>query len=46
MMIPVNELLRGFKLYKDEYEQKVLEVLNSGWYILGKEVENFQNSTS
>ena len=46
MMIPVNELLRGFKLYKDEYDHKVLEVLNSGWYILGKEVENFQNMFS
>lgn len=42
-MIPVNELLRGFKLYKNEYEQKVLEVLNSGWYVLGKEVERFEN---
>ena len=41
-MIPINELVRGFKLYQNEYEEKVLEVLRSGWYVLGKEVENFE----
>ena len=41
-MIPINELVRGFKLYQDEYEQKVIDVLRSGWYVLGKEVENFE----
>lgn len=41
-MIPFNELKRGFNLYKEEYEQKAIEVLNSGWYILGQEVDSFE----
>lgn len=41
-MIPINELVRGFKLYQEEYEKKALDVLRSGWYILGKEVETFE----
>lgn len=30
--------------YKDEIEQKLLEVFRSGWYIHGNEVENFENN--
>ena len=41
-MIPVNELVRGFRLYQKEYEDKALEVLRSGWYVLGREVEAFE----
>ncbi len=41
-MIPVNELARGYRLYQEEYEQKALKVLRSGWYVLGKEVEQFE----
>ena len=37
-----NNLHRQFNLHKDEYEKKAIEVLNSGWYILGKEVESFE----
>lgn len=33
---------RGFQRYQNEYEQKALEVLRSGWYILGKELEAFE----
>ena len=33
---------RGFQKYQEEYEKKALEVLRSGWYILGKEVESFE----
>ena len=33
---------RGFQKHQEEYEQKALDVLRSGWYILGKEVENFE----
>lgn len=32
--------------YKDEIEQKLLEVFRSGWYIHGNEVENFENNLS
>lgn len=42
MKIVSGRLDRGFYLYQDEYEQKALEVLRSGWYILGKEVQSFE----
>lgn len=41
-MIPINDLSRGYRLYSDEYEAKALEVLRSGWYILGKELTAFE----
>ncbi len=37
-----SRLDRGFYRYQKEYEDKALEVLRSGWYILGKEVEEFE----
>jgi len=40
--IMLNNLYRQFSLHKEEYEKKVIEVLNSGWYILGKEVKSFE----
>ncbi len=42
MKIMANRLDRGFKLYQEEYEQKALEVLRSGWYVLGNEVKSFE----
>lgn len=33
---------RGFYQYQKEYEEKALEVLRSGWYVLGKEVSSFE----
>ncbi len=42
MMIPVNELARGFKLYQDEYEQRAIEVLRSGYYVLGGQMRSFE----
>ncbi|MCR5235782.1 MAG: DegT/DnrJ/EryC1/StrS family aminotransferase [Lachnospiraceae bacterium] len=42
MMIPINDLSRGFYLYQKEYEEAALRVLRSGWYILGKELEAFE----
>lgn len=41
-MIPFNELKRGYELYKEEYDKKALSVLESGWYILGREVSEFE----
>ncbi|MCR5204106.1 MAG: DegT/DnrJ/EryC1/StrS family aminotransferase [Lachnospiraceae bacterium] len=35
-------LKRTFELHKEEYEQAALRALNSGWYILGKEMETFE----
>lgn len=33
---------RGFEMYQQEYEAKALEVLRSGWYVLGQEVRLFE----
>jgi len=41
-MIPINDLSRGFKLFQKEYEEKAIEVLRSGWYVLGNEVARFE----
>ncbi len=42
MKIVPNRMDRGFQKYQEEFEAKALEVLRSGWYILGKEVEAFE----
>lgn len=42
MKIPFNVLDRQFFMHQEEYEKKAIEVLRSGWYILGKEVEEFE----
>ncbi|WP_347224151.1 aminotransferase class I/II-fold pyridoxal phosphate-dependent enzyme, partial [Bacteroides congonensis] len=33
---------KGFFQYQDEFEAKAIEVLRSGWYVLGKEVSSFE----
>lgn len=42
MQIMPNRLDRGFFKYQEEFEAKALEVLRSGHYILGKEVDAFE----
>ena len=42
MRIMPNRMDRGFQKYQEEFEAKALEVLRSGWYVLGKEVEAFE----
>lgn len=42
MKIMPNRMDRGFYQYQEEFEQKALEVLRSGWYVLGKEVTAFE----
>ncbi|MBE5936538.1 MAG: DegT/DnrJ/EryC1/StrS family aminotransferase [Lachnospiraceae bacterium] len=42
MNIMPNNLKRQYELNAKEYEEKALEVLRSGWYVLGKEVEAFE----
>lgn len=42
MKIMANRLDRGFEMYQQEFENKALEVLRSGWYILGSQVEAFE----
>jgi dTDP-4-amino-4,6-dideoxygalactose transaminase len=42
MKIMPNRLDRGFYKYQQEFEDKALEVLRSGWYVLGNEVKSFE----
>ena len=42
MEIMPNRMDRGFFKYQNEFEAKALEVLRSGWYVLGKEVKSFE----
>ena len=42
MKIMPNRMDRGFFKYQEEFEHKALEVLRSGWYVLGKEVSSFE----
>lgn len=46
MKIMPNRMDRGFVKYQNEFEQKAIEVLRSGWYILGKEVSKFEEEFS
>lgn len=42
MKIMPNRLDRGFYKYQEEFEKKAIEVLRSGWYVLGNEVKSFE----
>ena len=42
MKILPNNLKRQHDIFTNEYNNKALEVLNSGWYVLGKEVKLFE----
>lgn len=42
MKIMPNRMDRGFFKYQQEFEQKAIDVLRSGWYVLGKEVSSFE----
>lgn len=39
-----NRMDRGFYRFQKEYEQKAIEVLRSGWYILGTELQQFEEA--
>ena len=42
MKIMPNRMDRGFFQYQREFENKALDVLRSGWYVLGNEVSAFE----
>lgn len=44
MKVPANNLLRHYKEHQDEYEEKALEILRSGSYVLGSEVDAFEKN--
>lgn len=43
-MIEYTSLLKNYNLYASEYEEAVLHILRSGWYILGPELDTFESS--
>lgn len=43
-MILPNNLKRQYDLHASEYEAKAVEVLRSGWYILGNELKSFEEN--
>ena len=46
MKINFNQLDRSYLKFKDEFDQAVLRVLSSGWYITGVEGESFESEFS
>lgn len=46
MNINFNQLDRGYFKYKNEYEQAAIKTLESGWYILGENLEKFEREFS
>lgn len=42
MQVKCNVLDRQFQMYQREYEEAALRVLRSGWYVLGREVSQFE----
>lgn len=40
--IMANRMDLGYQRYREEYLKKVTQVLDSGWYVLGKEVSCFE----
>lgn len=44
MQIPASRLDRAYQKYQKEFEEKTLEVLRSGWYIMGEELERFEKN--
>lgn len=42
MLVKFNNLLKQFQTHKEEYEQKIKDVMESGYYILGNEVRHFE----
>ena len=44
MKVAFSALKRRFDLHQQEYEEAACIVLNSGWYVLGNELKNFEES--
>jgi dTDP-4-amino-4,6-dideoxygalactose transaminase len=42
--IPIIDLSSGYRRYREEIDGCMARVLNSGWYILGSEVSQFETS--
>ena len=45
-MIPVSDPFASYKSSKFEIDNAIRRVLDSGWYVLGQEVESFEREFS
>ena len=45
-MIPFNNFKLHYQNIKPSLDQAIARVMESGWYVLGKEVESFENEFS
>lgn len=43
MQVKCNVLDRQYKMFENEYNEAALNVLKSGWYVLGNEVKSFED---
>lgn len=46
MKVNFSVLKRTYNQHAEEYEEAALRALRSGWYVLGKELESFENQFS
>lgn len=44
--VPFNTLEPGYRRYREEYIEAATRVMDSGWYVLGKELESFEKEFS
>jgi len=44
--IPCNTLKPGYEIYREEYIEAAIRVLDSGWYVLGHELQTFEHEFS
>lgn len=46
MKVPFLDLARQYELFKEELEPRILELLASGQYVMGKQVESFETEVA
>ena len=44
MKVRYTVLQRSFELYREEYEKAAIRAMRSGWYVLGPEMEAFEEA--
>jgi len=44
MEIKFNDFQKNYLVYRQEFDQAINNVLNSGWYILGNQVSDFETN--
>lgn len=44
MKVKYTVLQRSFELYREEYEEAAIRAIRSGWYVLGPEMEAFEEA--